>query len=90
MATAIPVIGGREVILTAGAAASGYRNALGYSVLDANGVPGPDTLVFADDDAVAPGTRFDLGAFPAGSRLEFFILQDGGARLAGDGQAPFA
>ncbi len=56
-------------------------------MLDANGVPGPDTLVFADDDAVAPGTRFNLGAFPAGSRLEFFILQNGGARLAGDGQA---
>src|SRR3712207_8217161 len=42
-ATAIPVVGGREVILTAGAAASDYRNALGYFVLDANGVPGPDT-----------------------------------------------
>ena len=83
MATAIPVIGGREVVVTSGATESAYRNALGYSMLDANGVPGPDTLVFAADDAVAPGTRFDLGAFPTGSLLEFFILQDGGARLAG-------
>ncbi|WP_202397313.1 hypothetical protein, partial [Teichococcus coralli] len=86
-ATIIEVEGDREVIVTATASESGFSNALGFRVVEADGTRGADQIVFANDDTVTDGERFSLGSFADGTKLEFFILQDGGALLTGDAQA---
>ncbi|MCP5365227.1 MAG: VWA domain-containing protein [Hyphomicrobiales bacterium] len=66
----------QSLTITAGDTTSGYINALGFRNL----TTGESDIIFSDDDAAA-GMTFDLGSFQADTKLEFFILQDGGTEI---------
>ncbi len=63
--------------ITAGTSDSFYNNSLGFRTSTG------EQIIFADDNAVAAGTTFDLGTFTDGTEIEFFILQDGGTEIGG-------
>jgi hypothetical protein len=77
------------ITVVAGATDSGYHNALGWAVVNEDGSLGKSNILFADDDTAA-GTSYDLGEFAAGTTIQFFILQDGGARISDDAHAQVA
>lgn len=71
--------GAREIVVTLdGRTNSNFGNTLGYYTIAADGTITDPQIVFTNDNDFSAGDSFNLGSFPAGTKIAFFIVSRGG------------